>query len=155
MFSQNKKKMAIFFGVAIFFVVLDRFFKSLALKLSGGELEILSNWLRFAFVKNYNIALSLPLHGTLIMFLAVTLTMLVAYYFLLFIKKEDVIGAFCMLLIALGAISNLVDRILYGFVIDYFDIKFFSVLNLADVMITTGVFIFIIFSLYKNERQPC
>ena len=154
MFSQNKKKMAIFFGVAIFFVVLDRFLKSLALKLSGGELEILSNWLRFTFVKNYNIALSLPLHRTLIMFLAVILTMLVVYYFLLFLKKEEVISAFCMLLIVLGAISNLVDRILYGFVIDYFDIKFFSVLNFADVMISTGVLIFAIYSFWKNARKP-
>jgi len=153
MFPQNKKKMAVFFGVAIFFIVLDRFLKSLALKFSDGELEILSDWIKFTLVKNYNIALSLPLHGILVMFLVIALTMLVIYYFVLFIKKEDVIGAFCMLLIALGAISNLVDRVLYGFVIDYFDIKFFSVLNLADIMITTGVLIFIIFSLYINKKE--
>ena len=144
--------MAVFFGVAIFFILLDRFFKSLATQLIGGESTIFFNWLNFVFVKNYNIALSLPLSGTLVNFLIIFLTLLVIYCCLLFIKKEDVINASCMFLIALGAISNLVDRIIYGFVIDYLDVKYFSVLNLADIMITTGVFLFIIFSFYQNKK---
>lgn len=153
MSSQNKKRMAVFFGVAIFFIVLDRFFKSLAMQLNGGETAIFFDWLNFMFVKNYNIALSLPLSGALVTFLILCLTLIVVYYCLLFIKKEDVINASSMFLIALGAISNLVDRIIYGFVIDYLDVKYFSVLNLADIMITTGVLLFIIFSFYQNKKQ--
>lgn len=69
------------------------------------------------------------------------------------VYKKDLVSAFCMMLIALGAISNLIDRMIYGFVIDYFDVRFFSVLNLADIMITLGVMIFIVFSFYSNKMK--
>jgi lipoprotein signal peptidase len=40
--------------------------------------------------------------------------------------------------IILGATSNLADRFQYGYVIDYFDLKYFTVFNLADVLIVGG-----------------
>lgn len=150
---QNKKKTAFFSGIAVFFIVLDRFLKSLALNFDGREVDIISGWLKFNFVGNYNIALSLPLRGGILIFIIIILIMLVVCYFLLSIKKEDLVSAFCMMLIALGAISNLIDRMIYGFVIDYFDVRFFSVLNLADIMITLGVMIFIVFSFYSNKMK--
>ena len=39
----------------------------------------------------------------------------------------------------IGAGSNLVDRIRWGAVVDYLDVTFFAVFNLADVMISVGV----------------
>ncbi|MBU1778489.1 signal peptidase II, partial [Patescibacteria group bacterium] len=45
-----------------------------------------------------------------------------------------------MFFIIFGAISNLTDRLEYGYVIDYFSLKYFTIFNLADVMIVIGVF---------------
>ena len=53
--------------------------------------------------------------------------------------KKDYIKAWLLLAIIFGAISNLFDRIKYGYVIDYLDLKYFTVFNLADVMIVGGV----------------
>ena len=47
-------------------------------------------------------------------------------------------------LIALGAISNVVDRIYYKAVIDFIDIPYFTVFNLSDIYIFLGVVILII-----------
>ena len=41
-------------------------------------------------------------------------------------------------LIVGGAIGNLIDRILYGYVIDFFDFRIWPVFNIADSAIVIG-----------------
>ena len=47
-----------------------------------------------------------------------------------------------------GALGNFIDRIIYGYVIDYIDINLFGwnypVFNIADMMIVIGVFLLVI-----------
>lgn len=47
-------------------------------------------------------------------------------------------------LILSGAISNIIDRITYGCVTDFIDLKFWPVFNLADILITIGVIMLIL-----------
>ena len=44
-----------------------------------------------------------------------------------------------VMLILAGIIGNLIDRLHYGFVIDFIDFKFWPVFNIADSCITIGV----------------
>lgn len=46
-----------------------------------------------------------------------------------------------VILIASGAISNMIDRLYFGCVIDFIDFHFWPVFNLADVYITVGAII--------------
>lgn len=43
-----------------------------------------------------------------------------------------------LILITAGALSNLIDRLRFGCVIDFIDLKFWPVFNLADIFITVG-----------------
>ncbi|MCK4810533.1 MAG: signal peptidase II [Candidatus Omnitrophica bacterium] len=54
-----------------------------------------------------------------------------------------------------GALSNLFDRILYGYVIDYLDFQIWPVFNLSDACITIGVSLIILQSIKqrKNEKR--
>ena len=49
-----------------------------------------------------------------------------------------------------GALGNLLDRIIYGYVIDFFDFYIFSydypIFNMADCFIFVGVIILIIYT---------
>ena len=62
------------------------------------------------------------------------------------------------LLIA-GAIGNLIDRIFYGFVVDYISVSFFPpVCNFADYCITVGTILLIVYVLFfsnvmKSEKK--
>lgn len=47
-----------------------------------------------------------------------------------------------LVLIASGAISNLLDRLIYGYVIDYINPGFWPTFNLADVFIFVGILIY-------------
>lgn len=63
--------------------------------------------------------------------------------FLFYIIKKDTHKTFSSKiaygLILGGAFSNLYDRLVYGYVIDYIDLKVWPVFNLADSAITVGV----------------
>jgi signal peptidase II len=57
-------------------------------------------------------------------------------------------------LIVFGAASNLIDRLRYGFVVDYLDVPFFTVFNLADCLITFGVFIITFWIWFRPKSRP-
>ena len=53
-----------------------------------------------------------------------------------------------------GGIGNLLDRLIYGYVIDFIDITFNPyVFNLADSYVTIGVMMYLIFSLKKVPNE--
>lgn len=69
------------------------------------------------------------------------------------IYKFSNLQIFGLLLILSGAISNLVDRIHFGCVIDFIDLRFWPIFNLADILITAGVIMLLITNLkMKNEK---
>jgi signal peptidase II len=77
---------------------------------------------------------------------------IIAFLAYLLLKNKNNIyylsGLFCIIL---GAISNFIDRLTYGYVIDYIDVRFFTVLNMADMIITLGAFL-IILALYFQPK---
>lgn len=75
----------------------------------------------------------------LILFTGVAL-LAVAWY-LLFKKPAKKLEYIGWLLVLSGGVGNLIDRVLNGEVVDYFNFLFmdFAVFNFADVLITTGI----------------
>ena len=127
--------------VAVFFVVLDRFLKFLAIKQYLNEpISIFGDWFQLDFIPNYFIAFSLPLSGIWLNFLIILLVLIILYYIIhiTWVKKKYDFQAVFLTIILLGAISNMLDRIRYGFVIDYLDLEYFTIFNIADALITIG-----------------
>ena len=54
-------------------------------------------------------------------------------------------------LVIAGAAGNLVDRLRYGYVIDYLDFRVWPVFNVADASICTGVFLVLLGFFRKRE----
>jgi signal peptidase II len=80
------------------------------------------------------------------------------------LKKRQVWAALGLALVLGGAIGNLIDRVLYGKVIDfvsvYFDIPFvmenyhFAIFNVADMAITGGAVLLVFLSLFTSDLEP-
>jgi signal peptidase II len=51
---------------------------------------------------------------------------------------------FPLVLISSGAVSNIIDRLRFGCVVDFIDLKFWPVFNLADIFISIGAIMIII-----------
>ena len=61
----------------------------------------------------------------------------------------------CLVLIVAGGLGNVIDRVLYGYVIDFIEPLFmdFAVFNFADCCITVGAFMLIGYEIYGLIRD--
>lgn len=99
---------------------------------------------------NKNIAWNIPVYPGIFYFIWIaTITGLTYSFF----KFKSYYQKIFLILILSGAISNIIDRLRFGCVVDYIDLKFFPVFNLADVYITLGVIFLIVFNLKKYPPE--
>ena len=59
-------------------------------------------------------------------------------------KQVDKIENLALYLILGGALGNLIDRLRFGFVIDFLDFRIWPVFNIADTAITIGLILLLI-----------
>ena len=140
--------MVIFLIIAMSFVVLDRFLKILALRIES--FYLFGDILKFNFVPNFNMAFSLPFTGLFLNLLIILIIGFLLAETIYLFRTRLVYKASILIFIVAGAASNLFDRLSYGFVIDYFDLKYLTIFNLADVMIVGGMLFLI---LANNSNQ--
>ena len=123
----------------LLFFILDRSLKKFALE--GATKEIY--FFNFSLSTNPNIALGIPLKGMLFYFLLTIILFWVVLKLIKSYQQRNLVNVSCFTLILVGAFSNLLDRWKHGLVIDYFELPFVAVFNMADLMILVGVIILI------------
>jgi signal peptidase II len=105
----------------------------------------IDRFLKFIFLEesacNKNLAWSIPIASGVFYFFWLIIFFFLVYYLL---KSENVFEKTSLVFILSGAVSNLIDRIVHGCVIDFIDLKFWPVFNSADIYITIGVAMLII-----------
>ena len=74
-------------------------------------------------------------------------------------RKNNLLMRISLALILGGAIGNLVDRILFGEVVDFFDFMIgdfhWYIFNIADSAVTVGIILMLFYSfLFKPKVQP-
>lgn len=151
-----KKKKIILVLIGIILIVIDQTAKFL---LSGKNFTLISNLLDVNYSQNEGIAFGI-FNGDLLIIMAVTaviigfLIKLIINYF----NKEKYLYATSLILVVSGGISNFIDRLLRGTVVDYLNITFFNfpIFNIADMLITIGVlilFVLVVRDLIVPERK--
>ena len=124
--------------------IFDRIFKNISL------LKFKANAIIFDFVLIKNSGISWGLFsGNSLIFLGISFILLgVIFYFYKDLNKAK-LG---VNLVIAGAISNILDRIFFGFIVDYINFRFFPVFNLADACIVLGgIYIILKFS-FDNQK---
>ena len=91
----------------------------------------------FSFTKNYGAAFGL-LQGYKWLFVIVA----VIVVFLIF-RYKNKLDNFALGLLLGGTIGNFIDRLIYGYVIDFIDVGFWPSFNLADSFSVIAAFILI------------
>ncbi len=122
-------------------ILVDRVIKSLFLK----GFAFYCCKIDFSLIRNTGIAFGLFKNKTLFIAIFNALFIIIISLFLFWDRfKKDVFVSIAFVLILSGAISNFIDRLFLGYVVDYINVGWFPVFNLADVMISLGAFIWII-----------
>ena len=139
------------FAAAI--VAVDQWTKALAAaQLASRTVVLIPGWLQLHYITNDGMALSL-LSGKRWLFVVVAVVFL-AFIVWAVAKKHIYKKPELWLLAAItgGAIGNLIDRISSGLVIDMICIPWFSTFNVADLFITFGALVLVVYILTKDKE---
>lgn len=131
-------------------VLVDIATKVAAALFMRDEISIIDGVFSFYYVENTGASFGM-LKGQRWLFVTLTLITLVAFgFWLIRAKGAHRLARISVCLIAGGAIGNMFDRIVYGYVRDfiYFKLINFPVFNIADSALTVGVILLAIYVLF-------
>ena len=145
--------MIILLIIAMVIVLVDQAIKSLVMGTMVANQVINLNLIKFEYIQKYSIVFGKDLN-ILMIILSVVLAAIFVFWFLTkfatHVKNKNNYIPF--ILVISGLISNIIDRIIRGFVVTYAkiplllqDISF----NFADVCVIVGLFLTVIFYLLK------
>ena len=119
-----------------------------------GTVEVVPGLFNLSYVENRGVAFGM-FKDMRWVFIVITSLMIIGILMYMFIKRPG--GKLFYVLAGLiigGGIGNLIDRILYGYVIDYLSLSFFPpVCNFADYCITGGVIALAVYMLFKSGKS--
>lgn len=143
-------------AVIILLVILDQAVKYLV-KTNiplGGSAPFLPGILGLTHIHNEGAAFSM-LTGARWFFVVLTVVFLVFGLWVLWKKKlRHPLGTWSWVLVLAGAAGNLIDRCLYGYVVDMFEVQFmrFAIFNVADIFVVVGGILFCVYYLFLHDK---
>jgi len=160
LFTRNR---LIGLGFAVFIAAMDQLVKWYVvgpLNLRNVRNIELLPFFDLTYVENRGISLGMLQATNMEMrWLLVGMTALIGLVVLIWMMREKILGDILGLSLILGgAIGNIYDRYIFGYVIDYADLHIgtfrpFLIFNIADAAITIGVVIILARSLFVREKD--
>lgn len=149
-------------------VLMDRLSKLWAMNslvnMPNMQMTLIPGVLDLRYVENTGAAFSM-MRGMMWLFIPVTIVIITALsiYLVKNRKREKIYTRIALACVIGGAIGNLIDRILYGYVVDMFEPSFmnFAVFNVADIFVTCGTAALVIIILFfsrdvkSGNSKPC
>ena len=136
---KNKKNLIIIISVIVL-VVLDQVFK-LAMSYSETSVVLINNVLELTPIKNFGAAFSIGIDNLLMIILNLVIIVILIKFIKERKEEAESIITISLVLILSGGLSNFIDRLFRGYVVDYIDINklfCFPIFNLADVLVVVG-----------------
>ena len=141
--------MPIFLSICI--VVLDQVVKFLVTHemFPGMSIPVIQDVFHITFVLNPGAAFGILAHQRSFFIVMGIVIVILSGLFSPYIRRQCRIFRCGTALLLGGALGNLIDRVRFGHVIDFFDFRIWPVFNIADIAIVVGVAAIIYAILFK------
>ena len=146
------------FFLAIILIFLDIFSKQLVVRfVELNQFISINFFFDIVYIRNYGISFGLlaDLYSAWIFILIGTL--ITVFIIFIYIQSMDKFEKLGLAFIIIGAISNIIDRIFNGFVIDFISFHYkefyWPAFNFADIYISVGVIIMLIYLLRNLKKS--
>ncbi len=151
MFKKFKHQLVLVISLGLVLFIIESIIKYYIIlnKIPKQGFYFFSGLLQIDFFTNQNIAFGLPFPQILIIILVIFILIFLSFFWYLSLFQQKIGQLIALSLIILGSLSNLLDRLIFGYVIDYINIFIWPVFNLADIMIVTGIIIYLILNFKK------
>lgn len=136
--------MALYMGIVLLVIFLTRILAYWTMHALGtSEIIVIPEILKFTYVQNFGAGFGIfEGEKVLLISVSVLLFILITYYVVSKKKSIKLSTLIPLALIAGGGISNVADRLQFGYVVDYINVYCidYPVFNLADICVVVGVF---------------
>ena len=137
----NKRGIIIIICI-ILLIIIDQVTKTLAIELLTSDKTVIKGVLEFCYTKNSGIAFGMASDNKFIIIISNIIVLgLIARFMIIQNKRINNTTMIILSAIVSGGISNLLDRIVRGYVVDFikiFPIFNFPIINIADILIFIG-----------------
>ncbi len=133
----KKVSAKLLFILAISLLVADQLTKMMVRNL-GESVPVIKNIFHITFVMNFGVAFGLLQgYNHIVIWLYLVVLGLIIFFYDRF-PKDRFTQAMLFIIIA-GILGNFVDRMAFGYVIDFIDFRVWPVFNLADLYLNIGI----------------
>jgi signal peptidase II len=143
-----------FYIASILIIVLDRVSKYLAFSNIplGDSRNLIGNILYITPTFNTGVAFGLfkGVHSYIFITISI-IAIAFIIYMLISGKLKDLLLRSAAFLILSGAIGNIIDRFMYGYVLDFIDLRVWPVFNIADSAVTIGAAMIVLYLFKKRQ----
>ncbi len=117
-------------------------------------IPIIGEYLGITVSHNTGIAFSLPLRGLLLQMITIGLIIWLVVYYIYeeYPKKSHLIDTAYVCILA-WSIAHGYERIFIGHVVDFISVKYFAILNLADILISIWAILIILAYGYSSRKS--
>ena len=144
----------IYIAIIVIGLILDRLTKAYAVKNLMND-PYQGSILNFTYLENRGAAFGI-LQDRRIFFIVLTLVIVLVliYHFLKTYRSNHKLLNIALAMIISGALGNFYDRLTQGYVVDFIEFAFvnFPVFNIADIFVTVGAGLLIIY-MFKYEES--
>lgn len=146
------------FGLTMLFLAIDQIIKGIVVffMMPNQSIEVIKNFFSLTLVYNDGAAFSLFRGGRWVFILIAIVALNIIYIFFIKGKKLNKIETITYSLLLGGIMGNLIDRVVYGKVVDFLDFTIFghdfAIFNFADICIVVAVILLII-TVIKDEKN--
>lgn len=148
--------MVLYLSIVIIIIALTRFLAYWGVYfLKNESITLINKVLNFTYVENTGAAFGIFKNGTFMLSVLGVLIFLVITFFIASKKVTKKSLVFPLALLAGGGISNVADRISFGFVVDYIDFTLinYPVFNLADICVVVGCLWLLFAVLFEKQEN--
>lgn len=141
-------------GLSLLIVIIDYVLKILVINNLKpiSSVDVIPGLFSLKYVENKGAAFGMLSNARWIFILFTILVIVFLIVFLFLKKPASKLFNLSLILIIGGGLGNLIDRIFYGYVVDYLSISFFPpVCNFADYCVTIGAVILVIYLLFISD----
>lgn len=136
---------------------IDQITKNIAVSALKGKasIHIIGDFFRLTYVENRGAAFGILQNQWWFFIIATTILTLLLIYMIWFSKRLTKHAKLSLSLVLGGALGNFLDRLRFGYVIDFFDVRFgslydFPVFNVADSCLVIGIGIIILLIIFNK-----
>lgn len=140
-------------GSAVF--LADWWTKTWVLGIHGGVRDLIPGFLRIEVVRNYGILWGFGSNQSWLPLLLQIITpiLILPACYLAWRLEPRKATIFAAVLFASGAISNWIDRLRFGYVLDFISLPLVPIINVADLAVFAGITGFAYLSLTSQGQQ--